>query len=152
MLPDSVILDKSHLFPSWNMSLHGRSEGLVYMILKVFLPAQITHWRALLKLLFSTKFLLVFQVFSSMSSPRWLMLQSLYPLSEWGSRRWGAGGDQTQAFSLRRKVALDAGSGRSADYGWETPDWKICMAPSALTICVSVYVSDTVGLNYSPSH
>ena len=58
-------------------SLQGRSEGLVYMILKVFLPAQITQWRALLKLLFSTKFPLVFQVFSSMSSPRGLVLQSL---------------------------------------------------------------------------
>lgn len=58
-------------------SLQGRSESLVYMILKVFLPAQITQWRALLKLLFSTKFPLVFQVFSSMSSPRGLVLQSL---------------------------------------------------------------------------
>ena len=35
-----------------HLSLHERSEGLVYMILKVFFPAQITHWRALLKLTF----------------------------------------------------------------------------------------------------
>lgn len=41
---------------------------------------------------------------------------------------------------------------RSADCGWETPDCKVSEAPSALTICVTMDGSDTMGLHYSPHH
>lgn len=55
----------------WRFSLHD---------FNVFLPAQSVHWGALLSLLCSSRRFLLFQVFSSTSSQRWLMLpfRSIY--------------------------------------------------------------------------
>lgn len=53
-LPDFVALDKSHPF-SVPEFLHTRSEGLAYMILNIFLPAQSVHQGALLNLLCSSR-------------------------------------------------------------------------------------------------
>lgn len=52
-------------------------------------------------------------------------------------------GPNTNSFS-EKEGGIGCWLRGSADCGWETPDWKISTAPSALTICVSVYVSDTV--------
>lgn len=42
LLLNFVTLDKSHPFPGPEF-LHGRSKGLVYMVLNIFLPAQSIH-------------------------------------------------------------------------------------------------------------
>lgn len=75
LLLDFVFLDKSHLL-SVPEFLHGRNKVLLtwFWVLNIFLPAQTIHQGALLNLLCSSRFHLLFQGLSSKSSLRWLML------------------------------------------------------------------------------